>query len=328
MAGDDHFQLDFSTEPGGGVTFDWGLDIYPEGTLVLKIEAMDSNLKHCGEFQVETGYRIKIPGDAKPFDMYSCHYETMHSSEFKSGQECEWICKKDSFKIDKKVEEIVENGFIIFQLEIRITRKEKTFQASAAKQNKMFLERFESSYGGLGDVKIICDGKEFSCHKLLLTSHSPVFRAMFTQDCKENTESSVSITDSTPEAVQEFLFYMYHGMLRRVPCTSAEASLVFGLVHLASKYQVKVLMDSCKDVLVDIMNVSNILRILTVVDKYPELEEISKRLGSYVKENFEEIVKNKDWNEFMVTNPTLVTELFLTMKKEMESTKKAGKQTK
>eukprot|EP00092_Neocalanus_flemingeri_P021734 GFUD01023577.1.p1 GENE.GFUD01023577.1~~GFUD01023577.1.p1 ORF type:complete len:366 (-),score=81.61 GFUD01023577.1:101-1042(-) len=299
MAGDDHFQLEVSTEYVGIVTFDWGLNIYPEGTLVLKIEAMDSNLKHCDEFQMETGYRIKIPGDAKPFDMYSCHYETKHSSEF--GQEGEWICVNDAFKIDK-VEEIVENGFIIFQLEIRITWKEKTFQVSAAKQNQMFLERFGSFYGGPCDVKIICDGKEFSCHKLLLASQSPVFRAMFSQDCKENTESSVTIPDSTPEAVQEFLFYMYHGMLRHVPFTSAGTDLVFGLVHLASKYQVEELLAICKDVMIDIVSVGNVLKIMVWVDKYKtELGVISGRIFRYVRRNIEEVVKKEEWEQFMVT---------------------------
>eukprot|EP00092_Neocalanus_flemingeri_P015050 GFUD01016256.1.p1 GENE.GFUD01016256.1~~GFUD01016256.1.p1 ORF type:complete len:370 (-),score=90.58 GFUD01016256.1:83-1036(-) len=311
MAGDDHFQLEVSTEPFGVVTFDWGLDIYPEGTLVLKIEAMDSNLKHCGEFQVETGYRIKIPGDAKPFDMYSCHYETKHSSEFKVGREDEWICVNDAFKIDK-VEEIVENGFIIFQLEIRITRKEKTFQASAAKQNQMFLERFESFYGGLGDVKIICDGKEFSCHKLLLASQSPVFRAMFSQDSKENAESSVTIPDSTPEAVQEFLFYMYHGMLHHVPFTSAETDLVFGLVHLASKYQVEELLAICKDVMIDIVSVDNVLKIMVWIDKYKtELGVISSSIFRYLRRNIKEVVKKEEWEQFMVTHPNLVTEFLV-----------------
>ena len=158
-------------------------------------------------------------------------------------------------------------------------------------------------------------------NKLLLTSQSPVFKAMFAQDSKEKADNCVTIDDGSPEAIQEFLFFLYHAKLRRIPFTSAELEVVFGLVHLASKYQVELLMNICKDVLMEILDMENVLQIRMVIDKHPELIEISGMVDSFMKENIEEIVVKDGWSEFVVTNPSLVTQLCLDMKEEMREVK-------
>eukprot|EP00092_Neocalanus_flemingeri_P011308 GFUD01012187.1.p1 GENE.GFUD01012187.1~~GFUD01012187.1.p1 ORF type:complete len:373 (+),score=82.37 GFUD01012187.1:102-1220(+) len=278
------------------------------------------------KIQIETAYRIRKPSDRKPLEMYSSRsYETFHSSE-DSGRSTAllqgiWLryggygyklYKLKSIYDVGTAKERSENGFFTFDFEVRIvSTPEIKFQDSALKQKHIFSENFESFYGESGDVKITCGGKEFACHKLLLTSQSPVFRAMFAHDSKENAESTVHIDDTTPEAVEEFLFFLYHGRLQRVPIPSLDFTAC--LVHLASKYQMGVLMGICKDILVDIVDVFNVLKIIKVVDKYPELSEISVRLGSYMKENFDDIVKNEEWSEFVTTNPSLVTNLWREM---------------
>eukprot|EP00092_Neocalanus_flemingeri_P050428 GFUD01058293.1.p1 GENE.GFUD01058293.1~~GFUD01058293.1.p1 ORF type:complete len:358 (+),score=70.70 GFUD01058293.1:99-1172(+) len=278
-----------------------------------------TNTENCedgiSKIQVETAYRIRKPSDCKPLEMYSSRsYDAFHSSELnveveRGGYELKtgMIRLKSIYDIGT-AEERSQNGFFTFEFEVRIvSTPEAKFQDSALKQKQIFIENLESCYGESGDVKITCGGKEFPCHKLLLTSQSPVFRAMFAHDSKENAESTVPIDDTTPEAVEEFLFFLYHRRLQRVPIASLDFASC--LVHLASKYQMGVLMGICKDILVDIVDVSNVLKMMKMVDKYPELSEISVKLGSFFKENFEVIVINDDWSEFMATNPALVTNL-------------------
>eukprot|EP00092_Neocalanus_flemingeri_P101166 GFUD01129323.1.p1 GENE.GFUD01129323.1~~GFUD01129323.1.p1 ORF type:complete len:367 (+),score=87.76 GFUD01129323.1:103-1203(+) len=292
-----------------------------EITVLLGL-ATKSSEDAMSNIQIETAYRIRKPSDRKPLEMYSSRsYETFHSSE-DSGRSTAllqgiWLryggygyklYKLKSIYNVGTAEERSEKGFFTFDFEVRIvSTPEIKFQDSALKQKHIFSENFESFYGESGDVKTTCGGKEFACHKLLLTSQSPVFRAMFAHDSKENAESTVPIDDTTPEAVEEFLFFLYHGRLQQVPLPSVDFTAC--LVHLASKYQMGVLMGICKDILVDIVDVSNVLKMMKMVDKYPELSEISVKLGSFFKENFEVIVINDDWSEFMATNPALVTNL-------------------
>ena len=171
----------------------------------------------------------------------------------------------------------------------------------------MIIKNFED-FSSDGVVKLICDGREYSCHKLLLISQSPVFRAMFAQDCTENSGSSVSIQDCSPEAVQEFLFFLYHAKHSLAQFTSGHLEFVFNLVHLASKYQVELLMASCKDVLLDIMNMDSVLKIKVLADKFPELKPITFMIVTFMKKNITEVVKKEDWVEFCVNNVSLLSE--------------------
>ena len=46
------------------------------------------------------------------------------------------------------------------------------------------------------DVRIICDGKEFPAHKVILSAHSDVFKAMFSHSgTREHESGRVTITD-------------------------------------------------------------------------------------------------------------------------------------
>ena len=111
------------------------------------------------------------------------------------------------------------------------------FTDSVSKQIQFILKNLKKFQDDSScDVKLICEREEYPCHKLLLISQSPVFRAMFAQDCIENSESSVAIQDCKSEAVQEFLFFLYHTKHQH-HFNAEQLDLAFDFVHLASKYQ-------------------------------------------------------------------------------------------
>ena len=332
MAVDDHFNLWFETLlPPNNERIRWYLEIYSKGKDALSDKRIEVFLAtqnpefHKYFIQVETAYRFRKPNETQPIDMYdSRSYNSFHSSEFEIEEDKDpWIGLRASYDVGD-VENRAESELLTFEFAIKTHLASRLkFQDCASKRNQMFINNFEQFYGEPGDMKMICDGKEFDCHKLLLTSQSPVFKAMFAQDSKEKADNCVTIDDGNPEAIQEFLFFLYHAKLRRVPFTSAELEVVFGLVHLASKYQVELLMNICKDVLMEILDMENVLQIRMVIDKHPELIEISGMVDSFMKENIEEIVVKEGWSEFVVTNPSLVTQLCLDMKEEMRKVKQA-----
>ena len=211
------------------------------------------------------------------------------------------------------MEETADQGFLTFEFEIKtVAAQAVQFQPSISRQRHLFMDKLGTSNDeSSGDVKLICDGKEFSCHKLLLTSQSPVFKAMFAHDSKEKAENAVTIDDCGHQAVQELVFFLYHAQLKRSAYTSAEVEVVIDLVHLASKYQMDLLLNSCKYVLLDIMDLDNAMQLMVVVSKYPEMSDICVKVGSFMKMNISAIVRKDGWSGFVVNNPSLVTELLL-----------------
>jgi len=297
----------------------WSLDIFPKGISEedqkdIKVRMGVARHTRLYQIQIETAYRIRKSVTADPLDMSkSRSLYSIHSSMYKEYQ-YNWL--GESYEVGT-VEDRAVDGFLTFDFEIRTYLSPKMkFQFSVDKQS--FVNNFGWFQLASGDVKIFCGGKEFSCHKMLLTSQSPVFKAMFDQvDSKESRENAVDIQDCTPEAVQEFLFFLYNAMLRPFRFTHADLELMFGLVHLSSKYKVELLMSSCKDVLMDIMDVNNILRIKVVVDKYQLGSLISDMVSGFMKKNITVIVDQEEWSDFITEYPTLVTDFILDMNNEM-----------
>ena len=72
--------------------------------------------------------------------------------------------------------------------------------------NEMLFLNKENS----GDTKIICQGKTFDCHKLVLGCQSEVFQKMFERKMIESKTGQVNIDDLKPEVMESLLFFIYH----------------------------------------------------------------------------------------------------------------------
>ena len=63
------------------------------------------------------------------------------------------------------------------------------------------------------DVKLICEGKVFECHKCVLSCQSDVFQAMFSLEwakCEESKSGEVKIEDFDADTVESMVYFMYH----------------------------------------------------------------------------------------------------------------------
>ena len=68
--------------------------------------------------------------------------------------------------------------------------------------------------GKFTDVTIVCQGREFPCHKaILLTGRPPVFEAMFSHNMKEAQEGEVDIVDVDPGTFKRMLEFIYTGQV-------------------------------------------------------------------------------------------------------------------
>ena len=85
---------------------------------------------------------------------------------------------------------------------------QRSFNLSLGKRlsEKMFLK------DDFSDVKIICNGKTFPCHKVILSNQSEVFKSMLSNGCGSMIEAStgeIKIKDISADVMESLLCFLY-----------------------------------------------------------------------------------------------------------------------
>ena len=114
--------------------------------------------------------------------------------------------------------------------------------------------------GEFSDCIIKCGDKEYNCHKIVLAGSSTVFKAMFSNDFKEDKSSEVVIEDLEESTVDELIHYIYSGTVRNLNDHAIK------LLAAADKYDLGDLKDTCELYLRDKISKANICDILIVAD--------------------------------------------------------------
>jgi len=167
------------------------------------------------------------------------------------------------------------------------------------------------------DVKITCGGKEFWCHKLVLTTRSPVFRSMFESNMKEKITGSVEIKTMNPEVFEDLLKYIYTGDIK----IDSNAK---GLFEAADQYQLDELKEFCEAKLCSSIDSNNCIELLVLGDLH-QAPMLKKAALHYVSGNLNEVLNDSEWRRSLVPYPNLmadVMEMMVPKKNESAEEKK------
>jgi len=105
------------------------------------------------------------------------------------------------------------------------------------------------------DVTLVCNGKLFWAHKLILSARSDVFSALFShKGTKEDESGEVHIEDCDPEAMELFLAYLYEDAPPPLDTTFEVAK---ELMNVANKYNVTSLKNKGSKLLLAHLNEDN-----------------------------------------------------------------------
>ena len=109
------------------------------------------------------------------------------------------------------------------------------------------------------DFEIICGedaNSSLFCHKIILATGSPVFRAMFLSiNTSESIENKLILTDIKLSTMRKLLHYLYTGSIK-------EEMISPELFYAADKYQIDNLKVKCENTLALKINLDNIHEIL------------------------------------------------------------------
>ena len=160
------------------------------------------------------------------------------------------------------------------------------------------------------DVQVICKGKVFPCHKVVLSAKSPVLKTFLTGDSKENHENKIDIKASSPNAVELMLDYLYSGDFPTIP-----QEKVRDLLQLCDMYELLELKEACGESIMVNMTAENFFVAFTEIDRY--FEETSKFMEDakkFLKSNSRKIARNKEvWIKFIKKFPELSHEILMSL---------------
>ncbi len=153
------------------------------------------------------------------------------------------------------------------------------------------------------DIKLVCQGKHFNCHKAVLAAASTVFDRMFSQESsQEMMNGVVIIEDMSKDELGAFLKYVYTGQFDDTITTHTRALLAAG-----DKYDVQSLVTKTEELLVSyIMSPASALEMLLFADKH-NANVLRKKTLQKVIVNFDKISKQKRWEKLKAAKSSVVS---------------------
>jgi len=152
------------------------------------------------------------------------------------------------------------------------------------------------------DVKIACGDRVFDCHRIILSSRSSVFRAMFEHDMEEAKTKRVEIKEAKSDVVHAMLEHIYTGKTN-FPSTEPKDMLA-----AAEMYNLESLKNEYEEILCKTLDISNCIDLLVVGD-LNNAAYLKKSAMQLIAMNMSSILKNKDWKEKLIRYPVLMAEL-------------------
>jgi len=151
----------------------------------------------------------------------------------------------------------------------------------------------------LSDVVVTCDDGQFHCHKIILSSRSPVFKAMLEANMKENVTGRIEIKDMKLAVFDDLIRYIYSG---EAPNVDSHAEELFSAANL---YQLEELKKLCELKLSSSLDVDNCINLLILGESHqaPTLKDAAL---NFVSKNLQRI---SDWEQSLISHPNLMAEV-------------------
>ncbi|KAG8544922.1 hypothetical protein GDO81_021625 [Engystomops pustulosus] len=140
------------------------------------------------------------------------------------------------------------------------------------------------------DITLRVDGRSFFCHKVILSSKSSYFKAMFTNGLRESSDKVVDLHDISALVMGLVLDFMYDGMISIQEDNVEDILQASDLLHICS------LRDECVRFLDGQLDPSNCVGIMKFADMFSicSLSEKSKKL---LMEGFEEVSCHEEFQK-------------------------------
>jgi len=296
--------------PVGDKQSEWKIDLYPKGDednkddveayLVLITKAKDENYK------VRFQFAVKTPDGYWPTDFAEVLYSKFDDMDpVVFGRNApNWgypICST------LKMEELFIQNKITLVTTMAICIEGNNYLKHRDMEEEFVRDmRSMSDLDMFYDLTVICGDKQLKSNKALLASRSWVFRRMLETDMTEKMKGEINITDVKPDIMEDILDFLSNGLIPEDFDNKAVE-----MIHVAEKYKLESLIKACEISLVDNLSVDTVINTLITVDMYVPKSAHRQQILDFINSNAAQVIKTKDWMDFLQKYPKLATELYM-----------------
>ncbi|CAH1270235.1 KLHL24 [Branchiostoma lanceolatum] len=144
--------------------------------------------------------------------------------------------------------------------------------------------------GELTDVTLCAGDQALSCHRVVLASCSPYFRAMFAGDLMESRAREIHLKDINPDMVKLVADYAYTS---RVTITREN---VQDVLDVSDRFQIPAIKDACCEFLEMQLHPYNCIGIFQFADTH-YCEDLRKKALDFALSKFDDVVENDEFVE-------------------------------
>ncbi|XP_035678010.1 kelch repeat and BTB domain-containing protein 2-like [Branchiostoma floridae] len=142
--------------------------------------------------------------------------------------------------------------------------------------------------GVLQDVVLEVEGRQFPCHRLVLSARSPYFRAMFTSDMAESRQKTVVLQDMDADVFEEILSYIYSGTLH------VSLDKVQPLYQAADLLQLDYVRDTCSSYMAMNVDCSTCVDLYQFADFF-SIDKVQNRSLHFICRFFSEVSHTEEF---------------------------------
>ncbi|XP_058803666.1 speckle-type POZ protein-like [Phymastichus coffea] len=138
--------------------------------------------------------------------------------------------------------------------------------------------------GTFTDVTFTVENKIINAHKDILSCRSPVFKAMFEHEMKENAQNSVKVIDIDYEVLREMFRFIYSGKVQNIE------KIASNLLIAADKYQLIELKALCENTLYVSVTVDKVVEYLKLTEMCDTIH-LQKLLIKFIATHYRDVDK-------------------------------------
>jgi len=117
------------------------------------------------------------------------------------------------------------------------------------------------------DCTVYCGDNSLRCHRVVLSTASPVWRAALDSKFREGCDAAIHIDDAEPSVVKSLVRYAY--------TSCVEEADVAALMPLAHRYDMPGLVALCGNALLDNLAVENVAQTVYLINRFKDHEEVN-----------------------------------------------------